>query len=75
VILVDPAWIPVVSLQDESVLKWSSISGKTYQVWSTTNLSVPFTPVGGTITAWGATVLSTNAPTAPARFFRVQVIP
>ena len=75
VILVDPAWIPAVSMQGQSVLKWSSVSGKTYQVWSTTNLNVPFTPMGGTITAFGSTILSTNTPSAPARYFRVQVFP
>jgi hypothetical protein len=75
VILVDPTWIPAVSMQGESILKWSSVSGKTYQVWSTTSLNVPFTPMGGAITAFGSTILSTNTPSAPTRYYRVQVFP
>ena len=45
--LVNPAWMPVASMTAPSLLNWSSVSGKVYQVWSTTNLSVPFTAFGG----------------------------
>jgi hypothetical protein len=75
VLLVDPEWIPVVSMQGFSVLNWTSISGKTYQVWSTTNLGIPFTAISDVITASGPTTqIITNWPD-PARFFRIQVFP
>jgi glycosidase len=75
VILVDPNWIPVLSMQGSSVLKWTSVSGKTYQVWSTTNLGIPFTTIGGVITASGPTTQSINNFADSVRFYRVQIFP
>jgi glycosidase len=75
VTLVDPAWIPVLSMQDSSVLNWTSVSGKTYQVWSTTSLGIPFTTIGGVITASGPATQITNNFADPVRFYRVQVFP
>jgi glycosidase len=75
VILVNPDWIPVLSMQGSSVLIWTSVSGKTYQVWSTTNLGIPFTTLGGVITATGPTTQSTNIFADSVRFYRVQLFP
>ena len=75
VTLVDPNWIPILSLQGNDVLSWTSVSGKTYQVWSTTNLGIPFTPIGGVITASGPTTQSTNNSSDSTRFYRIQVFP
>lgn len=75
VTLVDPNWIPVLSMAESSVLSWTSVSGLTYQVWSTTNLGLPFTTIGGLITAVGPTTRSTNNFADPARFYRVQIFP
>ena len=75
VILVDPNWIPILSMQGNSVLNWTSVSGKTYQVWSTTNLGIPFTTIGGVITAFGPTTQNTNTLPDSVRFYRVQVFP
>jgi hypothetical protein len=75
VILVDPNWIPVLSIQGSSVLKWTSVSGNTYQVWSTTNLGIPFTTIGGVITASGPTTQSINNFADSVRFYRVQIFP
>ncbi len=75
VVLVDPDWIPVLSMQDSNVLSWTSVSGKNYQVWSTTDLGIPFTNIGGVITATGPTTQSTNNFPEPLRFYRVQVFP
>ncbi|MGH7977708.1 MAG: alpha-amylase family glycosyl hydrolase, partial [Limisphaerales bacterium] len=75
VTLVNPNWIPVLSMQESSVLSWTSVSGKTYQVWSTTNLSVPFSILGGVITASGPITQSTNILPDSVRFYRVQVFP
>jgi glycosidase len=75
VTLVDPNWIPILSMQGNSVLSWTSVSGKTYQVWSTTNLGIPFTSIGGVITASGPTTQSTNTLSDSVRFYRVQVFP
>jgi hypothetical protein len=75
VTLVDPNWIPILSIQESSVLSWTSVSGLTYQVWSTSDLGTPFTTLGGVITASGPATQSTNNFADPARFYRVQVFP
>jgi hypothetical protein len=75
VLLVDPGWIPVLSTQGNTVLSWTSVSGLTYQVWSTTNLGIPFTTIGGVITATGLITQSTNDFADPVRFYRIQVFP
>jgi hypothetical protein len=73
--LVDPDWIPTLSMQGSSVLSWTSVSGLTYQVWSTSDLSTPFTTLGSVITASGPTIQSTHNFADPVRFYRVQVFP
>jgi glycosidase len=75
VTLVDPNWIPILSMQENNVLSWTSVSGLTYQVWSTTNLNISFTAAGGVITASGPTTQSSNNFADPVRFYRVQVFP
>ncbi|HUA38795.1 MAG TPA: hypothetical protein VMA35_10430 [Candidatus Sulfopaludibacter sp.] len=75
VALVNPDWIPVLNMLGTSVLSWNSVSGKTYQVWSTTNLSMPFAALGGLINAVGSMASYTNHPTDPYRFYRVQFFP
>ena len=75
VLLVDPGWIPILSMQDNTVLSWTSVSGLTYQVWSTTNLGLSFTTIGGVITASGPTTQSTNILPDSVRFYRIQVFP
>jgi hypothetical protein len=73
--LVNPAWIPFVSANSGNVLKWNSVSGLTYQVWSTTNLTVPFSTYSGVLTAFSSTLSYTNTPASGARFYRIQLIP
>jgi glycosidase len=73
--LVDPNWIPVLRMNGSSVLAWSSVAGKNYQVWTTTNLSTPFTPISGMISASGSTTRYTNNPAEVARYYRVQLFP
>jgi hypothetical protein len=75
ILLVNPQWIPVLTMKDSSVLSWTSISGLAYQVWSTTNLGIPFTTVGGVVTASRPTTQSTNIFPDSVRFYRVQVFP
>jgi hypothetical protein len=75
VTLVDPTWIPILSMEGNNVLNWTSVSGLNYQVWSTTNLGIPFAPVGGVITANGPATQDTNTFLDPVRFFRVQIFP
>jgi hypothetical protein len=67
--------LPILSMQGNGVLNWTSISGMTYQVWSTTNLCIPFTRFGGVITAIGPTTQNTDNFTDPVSFYRVQVFP
>jgi len=73
--LVNPAWIPVATMAAPDWLNWSSVSGKVYQVWSTTNLSVPFTAFGGFITASAPSLTFTNGATNAARYYKVQLFP
>jgi hypothetical protein len=73
--LVNPAWIPVASMESKNFLNWSSVSGQVYRVWSTTNLSVPFAPFGNAVTAATSTVSFPNNPTNAARYFKVQLVP
>jgi hypothetical protein len=75
VTLVNPGWIPVLTMQGNSVLSWTSIPGKTYQLWTTTNLGIPFAPLGAIITASGSTTQSTNTSVDSVRFYRVQFFP
>lgn len=75
VALVNPSWVPILSMQGSTVLSWTSVSGKTYQIWSTTNLGIPFSMLGNVITAPGPTTQSTNIFTDPVRFYRVQFFP
>ena len=72
VALVNP---PVASMPAKNSLNWSSISGLVYQVWSTTNLAIPFTNYSGTFTASSSTLTYTNSPTNSARYYKIQLIP
>jgi hypothetical protein len=65
----------IVSLANgASVLTWTSVSGRDYQVLAATNLSAPFTVVSGVINATGTATSYTNNPADPARFYRVRVL-
>ena len=72
--LVDPNWIPVLSINPAGVLSWNSVAGKNYQLWSTTNLPAAFAPFGSSINAIGANTSLTNPPTGAARYFKVQLL-
>jgi hypothetical protein len=73
--LVNPAWVPVASMTAPSLLNWSSVSGKVYQVWATPNLSVPFTAFGGYVTASAPSLTVTNNPADAARYYKIQLFP
>lgn len=75
VLLVDPAWVPVPSMLNSSVLGWTSVPGLTYQVLSTADLNVPFTNFGAAVTATNWTTQSTNVVSDSMRFYRIQVFP
>ena len=75
VALVNPAWVPVASMASQTLLSWSSVSGQVYQVWSTTNLTVPFTAYSGMLTAAAPTFTFTNNPTNSGRYFKIQLHP
>jgi hypothetical protein len=74
VVLVNPGWIPVLSMQG-NLLSWNSVSGLVYQVWSTTNLNTPFTTIGGVLTGSGPALQFTNTSPDSTRFYRVQLFP
>ena len=73
--LVNPAWVPVASMASQTLLNWSSVSGQVYQVWSTTNLTVPFTAYSGMLTAAAPALTFTNNPTNAVQYFKVQLLP
>jgi hypothetical protein len=73
--LVNPAWVPVANMPAPNLLNWNSVSGKVYQVWSTTNLSVPFTGFGGFVTASAPSLTVTNSPTDATRYYKIQLFP
>ena len=73
--LLNPAWVPVENMASANYLNWSSVSGQTYRVWATTNLTVPFTQFSGMLTASAPTLTFTNNPTNAARYFKIQLIP
>lgn len=75
VALVNPAWIPVPVMAVPTELSWSSVSGQVYQVWSTTNLSVPFTAFSGMLTATVPNVTFACNPTNSARYFKIKLLP
>jgi Alpha amylase, catalytic domain len=72
IVLVNP---PVASMGGKNSLNWSCISGLTYQVWSTTNLMIPFTNFSGVLTASSSTLSFTNNPTNAACYYKIQLIP
>jgi glycosidase len=74
VYLVNPAWVPVLTAQGNTVIRWNSVAGMAYQLWSTTNLADPFTMMGSSLTATGPVLSSTNLSPAAMRFYRVQLI-
>ncbi|MDR3456100.1 MAG: alpha-amylase family glycosyl hydrolase [Verrucomicrobiae bacterium] len=74
-LLLNPAWVPVASMTAPNLLNWTSVSGLTYRVLSTTNLALPFTAYGGMVTATIPTLTFTNNPTNSTRYFRIQLIP
>jgi hypothetical protein len=75
VTLLNVSWIPVASMTASSRLNWSSVSGLTYQVWSTTNLNVPFTAYGGFITAAAPSLTFTNSSTNAAQYYKIRLFP
>ncbi|HOX55281.1 MAG TPA: alpha-amylase family glycosyl hydrolase [Candidatus Paceibacterota bacterium] len=66
----------ILSLAYGNLLTWSSVSGKTYRVWSTADLNSSFVPISGIVTAASATA---SCPVGPATnasmFYRVSVLP
>ena len=73
--LLNPTWVPVANMASPNYLNWASVSGQTYRVWATTNLTVPFTQFSGMLTASTPTLTFTNNPTNAARYFKIQLIP
>ncbi len=57
------------------LVTWESTPGRRYMlVWST-NLTMPFVPLGGIVTAVVTTASFVDTNAAPLRFYRVEVLP
>jgi hypothetical protein len=55
---------------------WTSVPGKDYEVYATTDPTAAFEALSGRITAIGAATSFTNSAPAPAKeFYRVRVLP
>jgi len=67
--------VPVAALTTPNLLNWNSLFGKAYQVWSTTNPSVPFTAFSSLVAANGPSLTNTNDATDLARYFNIQLFP
>jgi len=60
---------------NNQLIVWNSAPGVNYQVLATTNLLQPFEPISGVIPSQGAsTVFFDNSPTAPQKFYEIQVV-
>jgi hypothetical protein len=68
--------LQIISLTSSNLLTWSSVSGKTYQVHSATNLVGGFAPVSGIVTGLAPTASYQHTPpTNSGSFFKVRVLP
>jgi hypothetical protein len=58
---------------------WSSVPGKTYQIWDTTNLAYPMAPIPEAVVAADPSNAVSRwfdaAPDATNRYYRIQVLP
>jgi hypothetical protein len=55
---------------------WDSVPGVNYQVWATTDLSIPMAPISGVISASGSsTFFSDPAPDPLHKFYRIELLP
>lgn len=58
------------------IITWTSVPGRNYQVLAAAGFGSAFSPVSGTITAFGGTTSFTNpAPASARQFYRVQLAP
>jgi len=58
------------------VISWSSVPGRNYQVYATTNVAVAFQPLSGVFTAFTSPMSYTNSSPVRAReFYRVHAVP
>lgn len=77
VIIPPPLQITGLTAGSQTV-SWSSMPGSNYTVLATTNLSLPFVPVSGTIQAEGLTASfadTSNIPPAPQKFYEIEAGP
>ena len=57
-------------------ITWSSVTGKTYRVFSAPNLSTSFAPLSGNLPSAGATTSYTDPASAGTqKYYRVQIVP
>jgi hypothetical protein len=58
----------------EQILRWSSVSGRVYSVWSATNLLEGFAPLtGATNLPWTTQRITNAADATPGAFYRLEV--
>jgi hypothetical protein len=66
----------ILSVANGNLLTWSSVSGKTYRVFATADLTTNSVSISGVVTAAGPTATYLDSPaTNSARFYRVHVLP
>jgi hypothetical protein len=74
VILTPPVQIAGLT-SNHQLLMWGSVTGTTYQVLATTNLSQPFLPIGTNIPSQGLTTSFYDTNPAPQKFYEIEVVP
>jgi glycosidase len=58
------------------VISWSSVPGRNYQVFATTNVAAAFQPLSSVVTAFTTPMSYTNpAPVRAREFYRVRALP
>jgi hypothetical protein len=74
VILTPPVQIAGLT-SNHQLLMWGSVTGTTYQVLATTNLSQSFLPIGTNIPSQGSTTSFYDTNPAPQKFYEIEVVP
>jgi len=76
VIVAPPLYISGLGGNNDQLVLWNSAPGVNYQVYSTTNLSMPFEPISGIIPSQGSTTsyYDTDTNLVQQKFYQIQMV-
>lgn len=69
----DPASQLRLWIENESVLRWNTVSGRVYTLWQSTNVTAAFTLIDTAQNLPASVQRFTNTPAYPVEFFRLEV--